>query len=163
MTAETPFVPLAGRCRCEHVRFQLETAPMITHRCHCRLWQRACLSAFGTIAMIETDRLTSVQGNIRFFQGARNHKEVQCPECGCTLWIHRADLGDAVALVSVGMLDEPECLPPEAHYFIRSKHPWLTLPLGIPAFQALGDAGKSGFRERTMGVLASSGAGPAAP
>ena len=156
MNPESAFLPLTGSCRCEQVRFQLETEPMITHCCHCRSCQRASGSAFGTIAMIETERLTVVAGQPRVFQGLRNHKQKQCADCGENLWIHRADLGDGIALVNVGMLDQPERVPPEAHYFTRSKQPWLTLPAGIPAFETLGDAGKPGFKERIMAVLAAS-------
>jgi hypothetical protein len=42
----------------------------------------------------------------------------------------------------------------KAHYFIRSKHPWVTLPPGVPAFETLGDPAKAGARERVMAVLA---------
>jgi hypothetical protein len=150
--------PHTGRCRCEHVRFQMDAEPMITHCCHCLQCQKSSSSAFCNYSMIETTHVTLLQGKTQTFQGAKNHKEVQCAECASTLWLHRADLGDGVALIGVGMLDEPARLPPEAHYFIRSKHPWVTLPPGVPAFEAGGDAGKPGFRERIMAVLAASGA-----
>ena len=153
-STETPFQPLTGRCRCEQVRFRLQTEPMITHCCHCTLCQRSSGSAFGIVAMIETEHLTVVAGKTRPFQGLNNHKQQQCPACGCALWIHRADLGDGVALVGLGTLDNPERLQPEAHYYTRSKLPWLTLPPGVPAFETVGDPGKAGFRERIMAVLA---------
>ena len=159
MNPDTPFVPLTGRCACERVRFRLESAPMITHCCHCRLCQQASGSAFRTFAMIETDRLT-VEGEPRFVPGVVGQKQAQCPSCGSALWLHRPDLGEAVAFVGIGALDHGERLPPEVHYFIRSKHPWLALPADVPAFEALGDPGKAGFRERIMAVLAARTAQP---
>jgi hypothetical protein len=157
MNTEAVFVPLTGRCRCEHVRFRLETAPIITHCCHCRLCQKFSGTAFRINAMIETQRLTVVEGNTRTFHGVRSEKQVQCAECGCALWTHHPDLGEAVAFVGVGMLDHAERLPPEAHYFVRSKHPWVALPPGVPRFEELGDPGKPGARERIMTALAASG------
>lgn len=148
-----PFTPLSGRCRCEQLLFQLGSAPMITHCCHCRTCQRASGSAFGTIAMIESRHVTVLAGKTRVFEGVHEEKQLQCAECASVLWIHRADLGDAVALVRVGMLDDPNRLTPEAHYFVRSKQTWLTLPPGVPAFETLGDAGKAGFRERIQAAL----------
>src|SRR4051812_42238624 len=103
MNTETPFVPLTGRCRCEQVRFRMETAPIITHCCHCHLCQQFSGSAFRTVAMIETDRLTRLEGKTQVFHGVRSQKQVRCPDCGCALWTHHPDLGEALAFVGVGM------------------------------------------------------------
>jgi hypothetical protein len=157
MHTESPFAPLTGRCRCERVRFRLETAPIITHCCHCRLCQQFSGSAFRSSAMIETDRLTVLEGNTRSFHGARSHKQIQCTDCGCALWTHHPDLGEVLAFVGVGMLDQGERLRPEAHYFIRSKHAWIALPPDVPAFEENGDPGKAGARERIVAALASRG------
>ncbi len=157
MNTETPFVPLTGSCRCEQARFRLETAPIITHACHCRLCQKLSGSPFRSVAMIETARVTLLEGKTLSFHGKKSQKQIQCADCGCGLWTHHPDLGDGIAFVGVGVLDEGERLPPEAHYFVRSKHPWIALPPGIPAFEQLGDPGKAGARERVMAVLAAKG------
>ncbi len=157
MTSPTPFTPLDGGCRCGQARFRMEAAPIITHSCHCHLCQRVAGTPFRTNAMIETGHLTLVSGQTRVYQGAKSHKQIQCADCGCTLWSHRADLSDGIAFVGVGMLDQGERLAPEAHYFINSKHPWITLPPGVPAFEERGDPGKAGARERIMAVLAAAG------
>jgi len=60
-------------------------------------------------------------------------------------------------MVGIGVLDHGERLAPEAHYFVRSKHPWVVLPPGVPAFEELGDPRKAGARERIMAALAASG------
>jgi hypothetical protein len=112
--------------------------------------------------MIESHFVRLIAGKTQASQGAKSHKQIQCAECGCTLWVHRPDLGDGIALVRVGMLDEPERLPPEAHYYVRSKHPWITLPPGVPAFADIGDPGKPGVRERIMAMIAHGGSLPAA-
>ncbi|HWY23957.1 MAG TPA: GFA family protein [Nevskia sp.] len=154
MTQDTSFVPLTGGCRCGQARFRVEAAPIITHSCHCRLCKRTSGAIFNTVVMIETGHLSLVEGRTLVFQGARSHKQIRCVDCGCVLWSHRPDLGDGIAFVGVGMLDEGERLPPEAHYFTRSKHPWVILPPGIPAFEERGDPGKAGARERILAVLA---------
>jgi hypothetical protein len=154
MNRDTVFSPLSGRCRCEQVRFRIESAPIITHCCHCSLCQRSSGAAFGMVAMIETEHVALLAGRTQAYQGARSHKQIQCPDCRCTLWVHRPDLGDALALVRVGMLDEGARLAPEAHYFTKSKQPWIALPPGIPAFEEVGDPGKAGARERIMAALA---------
>ena len=157
MTAESPFVPLTGGCGCGQVRFRIETTPIITHCCHCRLCQKASGSAFRINTMIETDRLTILEGEPQPFQGKASMKVLKCPACGLSLWSHHPDLGDTIALVGVGLLDDAESLAPEAHYFTRSRHPWVTLPPGVPAFEERGDPGKAGARERIMAALAAGG------
>lgn len=161
MTPETPFAPLSGRCRCEQVSFRLETAPIITHCCHCRLCQQVTGSAFRLVAMIETAHLTLVAGKTELFHGVRSQKQVRCPDCACALWSHHPDLGEVLAFVGLGLLDHGGLLKPEAHYFTRSKHPWIVLPPDVPAFEQLGDPGKAGARERIMAALAASGSAPA--
>lgn len=155
----SPFTPLDGGCHCGQVRFRIETAPIITHCCHCRVCQTFSGSAFRVNAMIETEHLTVLEGATQAYQGAGRQKQVQCAACGFTLWSHHPGLGEAIAFVGVGMLDRGERLPPEAHYFTRSRHPWVTLPAGVPAFEEGGDPGKPGAGARIGAALAKAGAG----
>lgn len=41
--------------------------------------------------------------------------------------------------IRVGTLDRGEEIQPDAHYFVRSKHPWVTIPPGLPQFETLPD------------------------
>ena len=51
MSTDPTFVPLTGGCKCAHVRFRMEVAPIVTHCCHCRSCQKVSGSAFGVNAM----------------------------------------------------------------------------------------------------------------
>ncbi len=153
------FTPLEGGCQCGKLRFRMEAEPIITHACHCRLCQRATGAAFNVKSMIETDRLTVLEGAPIAAEGLRGWTNVQCPDCGTSVWSHHPHLGRGVALVGVGLLDEGERLPPEAHYFIRSKHPWITLPTDVIAFEQLGDPQKAGARPRIEAAIAAGAAG----
>jgi len=157
MTSDTPFTPLTGGCKCAKVRFRLESAPIITHCCHCRDCQKQTCSAFSINVMIESDRVAVIEGELQPLRQADGQNEVQCPDCHFRLWAYHPHFGEAIAFIGVGVLDEGERLPPEAHYFIRSKHPWIILPPDVPAFEELGDPGKASARERIMAVLAARG------
>src|SRR5579859_7240571 len=117
MITDTSFIPLTGGCTCGQVRFRIDTAPIITHCCHCHQCQRFGGSAFRLSAMIETDRLTLLEGAPESFQGMGSQKVTRCPACAGVLWSHHPALGDGIAFVGVGMLDHAELLPAEAHYF----------------------------------------------
>lgn len=113
--------------------------------------------------MVESERLKLLEGAPEPFQGTDTQKTMQCSACRSRLWVHRPELGDGIALVGAGMLDEGETLRPEAHYFTRSKHPWVTLPPDVIAFETMGDPKKQGVRERIMAALAAAGLTPPIP
>jgi hypothetical protein len=145
---------LTGACLCGQVRFRLERAPIVTHACHCRQCQKLSGSAFRINAMIETDRITIIEGAPERTCGPDGHAEVRCTGCRLTLWGHHGRFGAALAFVGVGLLDEGERLAPEVHYFIRSKHPWVVLPPNVPAFAELGQFATTEAKARIEAALA---------
>src|SRR5215472_17715104 len=56
--------PLDGGCDCKTVRYRMETKPLFVHCCHCRWCQRETGASFALNAMIETDRLTVLNGDV---------------------------------------------------------------------------------------------------
>jgi hypothetical protein len=129
---------LTGRCGCGSVRYRLATAPMFVNCCHCVDCQRQTGSAFAVNAVIETDRIEVLSGEIEpvalpTYSG-RPHDVYRCAVCKTGLW---NDYGRRPALrfLRVGTLDDRAALPPDAHIFTRSKLPWVVLPDGVPAFE----------------------------
>jgi hypothetical protein len=51
-------------------------------------------------------------------------------------WTHRF-VGEEMYFVRVGTLEAGERFAPDAHYFVRSKHPWVSIPPGIAAYETL--------------------------
>ena len=134
----------------------MNSEPIITHCCHCRRCQKATGSAFCINSMIETEQLSILQGVTEVFHAPGCHKVVQCSSCKSALWSYHPGLGESIAFVGIGRLDEGERLSPEAHYFTRSKHPWVELPAHLPAFEELGDPAKPSARARVEAALARS-------
>lgn len=132
-------LPIEGGCDCGAVRYRLTSAPMFVHCCHCTECQRHSGTAFAMNAPIESDRLAVLRGELRRHPdgGTANDGEtvvvVRCAACAGLLWSHHPAYGEAVALVYAGTLDRAADFPPGAHCFVRSMHPWLRLPDGVPA------------------------------
>ena len=127
-----------GGCVCGAVRYRLTTAPMFVHCCHCRWCQRETGAAFALNALIESDRVTLLQGEPQMIDTPSNsgygQRIVRCPDCKVTVWSHYAmAVGDKVRFVRVGTLDEPDRLPPDIHIFTASKQPWVILPADAAA------------------------------
>jgi hypothetical protein len=137
--------PLEGGCACGAVRYWLGSAPMFVHCCHCRDCQRQTGSAFVLNALIETDRVALLSGETAPYlmptDSGRPHTVFRCRACGTAVWSEYGGV-KALRFVRVGTLDDPAALTPDVHIYVRSKLPWVTLPAGVPAFEAYYDSKK---------------------
>jgi hypothetical protein len=122
-------VVFEGGCECGAVRYRMTSEPIFVNCCHCRQCQKITGSAFAINAMIESDRLEVLQGEAGV--------EGRCGKCNVLLWGAHRLFGDRVKFLRVGTLDEAERIRPNAHFFIRSKHPWVTIPDDVQSFEAL--------------------------
>ena len=134
-----------GGCACGAVRYRLVGAPMFVHCCHCRDCQRQTGSAFVINALIETDRVVVLAGELRavsmLTDSGRPHRIFRCPTCQTAMWSEYGGI-ETLRFVRVGTLDDPAAIPPNVHIYIRSKLPWVTLPEGAPSFEAYYDSKK---------------------
>ena len=126
-----------GGCDCRHVRYRMTSRPLFVHCCHCRWCQRETGSAFALNAMIESERVVLLAGEVEIIDTPSNsgkgQKIARCPRCRIAVWSNYAGAGDLLRFVRVGTLDEPDRLPPDIHIFTASKQPWVVLPPGTPA------------------------------
>jgi hypothetical protein len=115
----------------------MRSKPLFVHCCHCRWCQRETGAAFALNAMIESEQVTLLEGEVAIIDTPSNsgkgQKISRCPRCQVAVWSNYAGAGDAVRFVRVGTLDEPDRLPPDIHIFTSSKQPWVVLPAGTPA------------------------------
>jgi hypothetical protein len=127
-----------GGCTCRAVRYRLTRTPLIVHCCHCRWCQRETGSAFVLNALIETAYLMLLAGEPQRVPTPTNSGKGQsiarCPSCQVAVWSHYAGLGERLAFVRVGTLDEPDHFPPDVHIYTESKQPWVVIPAGARNF-----------------------------
>lgn len=158
--------PLAGGCDCRFIRYQLETAPLFVHCCHCRWCQRESGAAFALNAIIETERVQLLHGQVNLIDtpsaSGKGQRIARCPRCELALWSHYAGAGHLLSFVRVGTLDDPDTLPPDIHIFTASKQPWLRLPAdspAVPEYYARSQYWPAESLQRWQQLKASSGAG----
>ena len=103
---------LDGGCACGRLRYRMRSKPMFVHCCHCKDCQRQTGTGFVLNALIEADRVELLSGDPRPFamptDSGRPHRVFRCPDCGTAVWSE----------------------------YTRSKLPWITLPQGMPVFEA---------------------------
>jgi hypothetical protein len=125
-----------GGCACGHVRYRMQSHPMVVHCCHCSFCQRQNGSAFAVNALIEADRVEILQGDVVDITvpspSGKNQRIARCPRCQVAVWsyylVMYGGIGELVRFIRVGTLDEPARVPPDVHIYTTSKMPWVTLP-----------------------------------
>lgn len=131
---------LTGGCACGAVRYEIEQTPISVNNCHCTLCQRQTGSTSVVNAFVETTALTLLSGEtvrhvVKTGSGG-DQVIVRCAECGTAIWSHYPRLGELAVGVRVGTLDDPGAVTIDAAIFTASRMPWVTLPEGIPHFEA---------------------------
>lgn len=133
-------LPLGGRCTCGAVRYCVAVEPLFVHCCHCTWCQRETGSAFVLNALVER-REVDVTGALLEValpsSSGQGQRVLRCSACRVALWSHYAfgGVGDQVAFLRVGTLDEPGRLRPDVHIFASSKLPWVELGDEVPVFE----------------------------
>jgi hypothetical protein len=135
-------LPLTGGCLCGTVRYEISAAPILTYTCHCTDCQRITGTAFSLAIIVPESAFRLVKGEPRpverIADSGRVNVRLLCPDCGC--WISGigrvAPSGELVRRVRAGTLDDRSWLRPTAHFFTRTKQPWVTLPKGDQIYEA---------------------------
>ncbi|HEX3972721.1 MAG TPA: GFA family protein, partial [Stellaceae bacterium] len=132
---------MPGGCACGASRYRVTATPLIVHACHCRDCQRHTGSAFVINLWIERKFVEADYSPLKIFRltagSGQPHDIYCCPNCGIRLWSHYHASPGETLLLRAGTLDDPASITPDVHIFTRSKLPWVTLPPGARAFQAM--------------------------
>jgi hypothetical protein len=74
---------MQGGCTCGGVPYRVTSAPMIVHCCRCRWCQRETGASFALNAMIESDRVELLKGDVEVVDTPSNsgkgQKIARCP------------------------------------------------------------------------------------
>jgi hypothetical protein len=137
---------LLGACPCGAVHYEVAAPPLFVHACHCRDCQRMTGSAFVINAMVLTSELRVTKGSLDVWPApaakGNKHFTHRCMACQGTIFSSYGGKKTAMVYLRVATLDEPQRLPPQAHIYTRSKHPWIALPKDVPAFKTWYDREK---------------------
>lgn len=135
MTRET----YDGGCTCGVVRYRMESAPLFVHCCHCTFCQRQTGSSYAVNALIESDRLTVIEGEPEMIRtpspSGKGQQIWRCPECRVALWSQYLGFGDKVDFVRVGTLDDAGQITPDVHIYTSARLPWVQIPDDHPVFE----------------------------
>ncbi len=135
-------LPLTGGCLCGGLRYQIDEAPLATYACHCTDCQHLTSSAFSLAVTVPDRAFRLTRGDPRVLSrvadSGRTVARWVCAECGC--WIANAvqpggAFGAPIRRVRAGTLDDTTWLRPTAHFWTRSRQPWVIIPAGDQIYE----------------------------
>ena len=136
MTQDDP-PALEGGCTCGGVRYRLGARPLFVHCCHCSWCQRETGTAFAVNALIETANVELLKGEVTRAPlpspSGNGQVFARCAGCGLTLWSHYSGMGEALAFIRAGTVDDPGAVTPDIHIYTSTRQPWVILPEAVPA------------------------------
>lgn len=127
--------PHSGSCQCGDIRYELRGDIYRLNICHCTDCQKQSGSAFGMSLIIPGTTFNLIAGELKTFELTADSGRAKtcafCPRCGVRIY----NKTSALMSVKAGTLDDHEWLKPDAHYWSKSKQPWLQLADDIPSYQ----------------------------
>lgn len=129
---------LKGRCACGSVMFRIDKKPMFTHACHCLDCQRTTGSAFVLHSVIGEKELIIESGELKsatVTTGSGAGCDLNfCTTCGTFIWVKYRYHKVPVIAIRTGTLYDCAEVAVQAHIFIKSKLPWVSIPEKTPQF-----------------------------
>ena len=123
-----------GSCACGQIGITAACEPQTVSMCHCLLCQKRTGSTYSVHAYFPTENVR-VEGTTKVYarkgdSGAYVYFHF-CPECGSTIyWEVEASPGKTG--IPIGVFADPTFPPPNVSIFGPHKHPWVSVPEGIP-------------------------------
>jgi hypothetical protein len=146
-----------GSCACGSVQISAASDdPLFVSMCHCLQCQKRTGSTYSVHAYFPREAVTVTGALTRFRRPGDTGCFVDfafCPNCGSTMfWEVEAD-PDRIG-IPVGVFADPAFPPPSVSVFSPHKHPWVSVPPGIPE----NEGHSAAFRASASAALAKRGA-----
>jgi hypothetical protein len=128
-------LPIAGRCLCGGVRYELDAPFLTASYCHCTRCQRRTGGASSASGRIAPGSLRVVGGEelVRCYTPEDGFLKCFCSACGGALWSrHRTE--DTIS-VRLGTVDGDPGIRPQWHQFTAYAASWEPIPDdGLPRY-----------------------------
>ena len=127
-----------GACACGSIQIYADGEPLTISMCHCLLCQKRTGSTYSVHAYFPNERV-SVEGVTRLYSrtsdSGRRVNFHFCPDCGATMYWTLEAKADRTG-IPVGVFADPGFPPPQVAIFVPHRHPWVTIPDGVPQHEA---------------------------
>ncbi len=130
--------PRSARCHCGDLQLRCEGEPAKVSMCHCLDCQRRTGSAFSVAVFYPVGKV-AIGGETRVFnRPSASGFAVNfhfCPRCGSNVFWRPERMPHLVG-VAAGAFGDPDFSAPQQAVWTKDRHAWVTLPDGMPCFEA---------------------------
>jgi hypothetical protein len=127
-----------AECACGSLKVKVDAEPIIVAACSCTDCQKRTGSVFGVSAYFPKESVQIVSGISKIIVSTRDSGQKGerhfCPECGSSIFWDGEFFPDFRG-VAVGCFADPSFPPPQLAVYNRSRHPWVSFPLGIKSYE----------------------------
>ena len=120
-----------GGCLCGAVRYRANGKPIWVPHCHCSMCKRTSGSAFLTLAGFPHNQIEWLGEEPTVYRSSEIGTRNFCSRCGSSIYATFSFPPDEVWL-TVGTLDDPSTVKPEAHVYCDDMVPWLKIDDDLP-------------------------------
>ena len=127
-----------GSCLCEAILFEVSAFEKNIGHCHCTMCQKFHGAAFSTFAEVKIENLLCLQGTecIKSYTAPNKTIRKFCGECGSSLFFSSPFNEKAKTIeVALTCLNSSDGLQPNAHIYMHSKVPWLSINDDLPKYK----------------------------
>lgn len=124
---------LNGGCQCGAIRYEVLGEPIMAAICHCSMCRRAHSAPFVAWAMFEQSQVKFIKQQPKIYNSSVEGKRGFCPECGTQISF-TADFLPGLIDITIGSLDDPDCLKPTLHYWDSKCLSWVQFADNLPRY-----------------------------
>ncbi len=134
-------LPFTGGCVCGAVRYEVNAAPLLMFKCHCRDCQRVTGGAFVPGLLVPAAAFRLTKGKLKYHFTPRlaggQHKRGFCADCGSRITGGENEGSPQQPFVGItaGSLDDPGWFQAQMDFFISDAQPWDLMDATLPKFE----------------------------
>ncbi|MCF6192757.1 MAG: GFA family protein [Kangiellaceae bacterium] len=125
-----------GECLCGSIKYEVDEIESQMGHCHCSMCRKFHGAAFATFGEAKAKDFHWVKGKecLKTYTAPNGTRRQFCEHCGSSLiFIPSNDDGELVEF-TLGTLDSPIILKPDAHIFIGNKACWYEVMDKLPQY-----------------------------
>ncbi|MGQ5523322.1 GFA family protein [Chitinimonas sp. PSY-7] len=126
---------LEGGCQCGAIRYQVSGSPLGAAFCHCSMCRKANAAPAVAWALYKEDQVRFLHERPTEYHSSTDAKRGFCPRCGTQISFV-ANYIPGLIDITIGSMDDPNAVPPTAHYWESKRLSWVHFADQLPRYVA---------------------------
>lgn len=129
---------VTGGCLCGAIRFEATVEPFHVCYCHCSMCRRNVGSVVSAWAFFPEAKLKFTKGHPTWYQSSATVSRGFCNACGSPIGFSNTDYEHIC--IAHGALDNQTAYPPQKHWYLEDRLPFLDLQTDLGDVSSLPEA-----------------------